>query len=81
MDQLWVQGVVRNGQVVLEAPLALPDGTVVTVTDYHPDDDPRSIGPTEPYSEEEALRIMTEFAGRPELAEEYLRLRHSREAG
>jgi hypothetical protein len=34
MTRFSVQGVVRNGQVVLEVPLNLPDGTVVTVTNY-----------------------------------------------
>lgn len=32
MQRISVQGVVRGGQVVLEAPLDQPDGTVVTVT-------------------------------------------------
>jgi hypothetical protein len=72
-EQFWIQGVVKNGQVVLEKPLDLPDGTVVTVMNYEPDGDPRSVGPTQPYSLEEALRIMTEFTGPPDLAEEYLR--------
>ena len=40
MSQFWLQGVVKNGQVVLTAPLDLPDGTVVTVTDYDPADAP-----------------------------------------
>ena len=40
MVKLWVQGVVRNGQVVLDPPLDLPDGTVLTVMDYDPEDDP-----------------------------------------
>jgi hypothetical protein len=46
MESFWVQGVVKNGQVVLETPLDLPDGTVVTVMDYDPADDPRPTGPT-----------------------------------
>jgi hypothetical protein len=33
MERIWVQGVVKNGQVVLDAPLNLPDGTAVTVVD------------------------------------------------
>ena len=36
MSQFWLQGVVKNGQVVLTSPLDLPDGTVVTVMDYDP---------------------------------------------
>ena len=45
MERFWIQGVVKAGQVVLEHPLDLPDGTVVTVMDYDPDDDPRPIEP------------------------------------
>jgi hypothetical protein len=45
MERFWIQGVVRGGRVVLEAPLDLPDGTVVTVTNYDPDDDPRPDPP------------------------------------
>jgi hypothetical protein len=52
MTRLWVQGVVKNGQVVLASPLDLPDGTVVTVTDYDPDDDPRPRQPTVQLTEE-----------------------------
>jgi hypothetical protein len=33
MQRLCVRGVVKGGQVVLEVPLDLPDGTDVTVTD------------------------------------------------
>ena len=29
--RFWIQGVVKDGQVVLEKPLDLPDGSVVTV--------------------------------------------------
>jgi hypothetical protein len=32
MQRFCVQGVVRGGQVVLDVPLELPDGTVVSVT-------------------------------------------------
>lgn len=60
MDRVWIQGVVRDGQVVLDAPLALPDGTVVTVTDYDADDDPRPIGPTRTISDDE-FRELSEF--------------------
>ncbi len=38
MNRVCVQGVVRNGQVVLDEPLGLPDGTAVTVADSTPDD-------------------------------------------
>lgn len=53
MSRFWLQGVVKNGQVVLTTPLDLPDGTFVTVTDYDPDDDPRPIGPTMVMTDEE----------------------------
>jgi hypothetical protein len=46
MERFWIQGVVRGGQVVLQTPLDLPDGTIVTVMDYDPDDDPRPQGPS-----------------------------------
>lgn len=49
----WLQGVVKNGQVVLATPLDLPDGTVVTVMNYDPDDDPRPVGPTLIMTDEE----------------------------
>jgi hypothetical protein len=32
--EFTVKGVVRNGQVVLEAPLDVPDGTFVTIQRY-----------------------------------------------
>jgi hypothetical protein len=53
MDILWVQGVVKNGQVVLDPPLDLPDGTILTVTRYDPDDDPRPQGPKINMTDEE----------------------------
>ena len=36
MQEFCVRGVVRGGQVVLEVPLDLPDGTVVRVTGGEP---------------------------------------------
>jgi hypothetical protein len=36
MQEFCVRGVVRGGQVVLEAPLDLPDGTVVRVAGGEP---------------------------------------------
>ena len=47
MQRFNVQGVVRDGQVILEAPLDLPDGTAVTVTDHDPED-VEVIGPDDP---------------------------------
>lgn len=35
-----VRGVVRNGQVVSDTPLDLPDGTLVTITPYRTGDIP-----------------------------------------
>jgi hypothetical protein len=60
MDILWVQGVVKNGQVVLDPPLDLPDGTILTVTRYDPDDDPRPQGPKLHLTAEEFAEF-TEF--------------------
>jgi hypothetical protein len=70
MERFWIQGVVKGGQVVLESPLDLPDGTLVTVMDYDPDDDPRPIGPTEPHDPEKARRAIFESIGRPDLADD-----------
>jgi hypothetical protein len=80
MERFWLQGVVKNGQVVLEQPLDLPDGTVVTVMDYDPDDDPRPIGPTGPFSPEEIARILGDYTGRTDLVRECLRRSAEREA-
>ena len=66
MAILWVQGVVKNGQVVLDPPLDRPDGTVMTVMDYDPDDDPRPKPPQ--------LKLNDE-----ELAELYLFLDHKKD--
>lgn len=57
VELFWVQGVVRNGQVVLDPPLALPDGRVVTVTKDHPDDDPRPRNPRWRLTPEEFDRL------------------------
>jgi len=70
MERFWLQGVVKNGQVVLEQPLDLPDGTVVTVMDYDPDDDPRPAAPMEPHDPVKARRALFEWIGRPELADD-----------
>jgi hypothetical protein len=40
-----VRGVVRNGQVVLDTPLDVPDGTVVTVKEYDKSDYPPVFTP------------------------------------
>jgi len=67
MDQFWVQGVVKNGQVVLENRLDLPDGTVVTVMNYDPDDDPRPVVPTSDLTPEFIQQLAGMWADRPEL--------------
>ena len=64
MDAFWIQGVVKNGQVVLTEPLELPDGMVVTVRDYDPDDDPRPIEPTMRLSDEEFLELTAFLSGK-----------------
>ena len=64
MDGFWIQGVVKNGQVVLTEPLELPDGMVVTVRDYDPDDDPRPIEPTMRLSDEEFLELTAFLSGK-----------------
>jgi hypothetical protein len=68
MAILWVQGVVRNGQVVLDPPLDLPDGTILTVTRYDPDDDPRPIDPTLKLSDEEFLELSAFLSGQKDKA-------------
>ena len=70
MERIWLQGVVKNGQVVLDKPLDLPDGTVVTVMDYDPDDDPRPAAPMEPHDPVKAKRALFASIGRPELADD-----------
>lgn len=70
MERFWLQGVVKNGQVELEKPLDLPDGTVVTVMEYDPDDDPRPVGPAEPHDPMKARRALFASIGRPELADD-----------
>jgi hypothetical protein len=41
MPRVCAHGIVKNGQVVLTEPLALPDGTPVTVADGTPDESER----------------------------------------
>jgi hypothetical protein len=57
MTRFNVQGVVRDGQVILEAPLDLPDGTAVTVKDYDPED-VDVIGPDDPQSREVTRQLL-----------------------
>ena len=65
MDAFWIQGVVKNGQVVLETPLDLPDGTVVTVMNNDSDDMPKR---SETHDPEKARQLLFALVGRPELA-------------
>ena len=69
MEKFWIQGVVKGGQVVLEKPLDLPDGTVVTVMDYDPDDDPRPIGPKLHLTPEEYAELDAFFAKKRDWSE------------
>jgi hypothetical protein len=68
MSILWVQGVVKNGQVMLDPPLDLPDGTVLTVTRYDPDDDPRPQEPKFKMTDEEFLELSAFLAGKKDKA-------------
>ena len=62
MGNVWLQGVVRNGQVVLDAPLGLPDGTAVIVTDCCTlEDDPRPQEPKLKLTEEEFAELTLFF--------------------
>jgi hypothetical protein len=69
MDKFWLQGVVKGGQVVLETPLDLPDGTVVTVMDYDQDDDPRPKGPFLKISDEEFTELTAFLTGKRDTRE------------
>ncbi len=56
-----VRGVVRNGQVVLDIPLDIPDGTYVTISPYQAGDVPELL--TEPgRMTEEQIRWFQEDA-------------------
>lgn len=65
MGNVWLQGMVRNGQVVLDAPLDLPDGTAILVTDcYEIEDDPRPKEPKLHLTPEEFAEFTELFTGR-----------------
>ena len=70
MDRFCVRGVVKAGQVVLEIPLNLPDGTFVTVTDHDPDD-VAVTGPNsdDPEARAAALQFYLEMLKRRNLLE------------
>ncbi|HJZ58614.1 MAG TPA: hypothetical protein VKE74_26975 [Gemmataceae bacterium] len=63
-EQFWIQGVVKKGQVVLEKPLDLPDGTLVTVMNYDPDDDPRPRGPTIAMTDDDFAELTAFLTGK-----------------
>ncbi len=67
MEGFCIQGTVKNGQVVLEAPLDLPDGTVVTV-EFDPDEEPRAQEIEGPVPPETRRAIMIGLTGRKDLA-------------
>ncbi|HEX4606882.1 MAG TPA: hypothetical protein VH092_01630 [Urbifossiella sp.] len=61
-DDLLVKGVVRGGQIVLEAPLGVPDGMLVTITGYQLGDIPGEPWPDEPEKRAAALEIVKAWA-------------------
>jgi len=65
MEPLPVKGVVKNGQVVLETPLNLPDGTIVTLT---PHDATQAGGLTD--SPDAAKRKLLELINRLDLIDD-----------
>jgi hypothetical protein len=67
MEPLPAKGVVRNGQIVLEAPLDLPDGTQVTVLEYDEADFPSEPKPLSP---QEIKELFLALARRPDLADD-----------
>jgi hypothetical protein len=69
MEELRVRGVVRNGQVVVETPLNLPDGSFVIVTEYNPADDPDAPGPPPP-TPEARREMMIGLTGRLDLVDD-----------
>jgi hypothetical protein len=68
MEPLPAKGVVRNGQIVLETPLDLPDGTEVTVLEY--DEAYYPSEPKGPMRPEEIKEIMLAIMKRPDLMDD-----------
>ena len=66
MHRVCVRGVVKDGQVVLEVPLNLPDGTFVTVTDHDPIDI-EPVGRDTSESRETAIQLLLALKKRAEL--------------
>ena len=69
MYEFCVQGVVKGGQVVLEVPLDLPDGTVVFVADHAPDD-VEVVGPKGPPPPEVVKKLFLSIMKRNDLLDE-----------
>jgi Flp pilus assembly CpaE family ATPase len=69
MTRFCVQGVVRGGQVVLDIPLDLPDGTSVVVTDHEPED-AEIIGPPGRLPPEVIKRLLLGAAKRLDLLDD-----------
>ena len=63
MDSFSVRGVIRGGQVVLDSPLDLPDGTPVTVTDCEPTED-TGINPDDLRSREALNQLLIDIRNR-----------------
>lgn len=67
-----VRGVVRDGQVVIESPLDVPDGTFVTITPYRNGDVPELME-WHPLTEEQRRWFQEDF--------KYLRALAAKRAG
>jgi hypothetical protein len=63
MDETEIRGVVKNGQVVLNEPLDLPDGTAVFV-----EVDRSSVGPSLTMTDDEWKEFTEYFTGRKDRA-------------
>lgn len=89
MEQFFVRAVVKNGQVVLDAPLDLPDGTVVYVSDEMPEsaEPVHTFRPASPEARKQTLLAAScrlDLMNDPDWEEKlmrYLRERDSTRAG
>jgi hypothetical protein len=65
MQHFHIRGVIRNGQVVPDTPLDLPDGTLVSITEYDPDE-VATVGPdpNDPKAREAALQFYLDMLKR-----------------
>ena len=69
MYEICVQGVVKDGQVVLDVPLNLPDGSVVVVLDRVPDD-AEVVGPKGPPPPEVVKKLFLSIMKRNDLLDD-----------